>query len=342
MGRTPCCNAQGLKKGAWTPDEDQKLVAYISEHGEGGWRTLPHKAGLSRCGKSCRLRWANYLSPTIKRGQFSSDEEQTIINLHATLGNRWSVMASRLPGRTDNEIKNYWNTHLKKRLTEIRIDPTTHKPTGPTSDVTTNHVTPVRSSPRETNYFPSTCSRPISRSAHIINKVASKLAPFGRLEAVHSVLSSNSSSTTSAGGVNCNDDTDPDVVLKSRISVFSSGSAKLLNKMATRLGSPQLGISTLKSILTLPNKSAEVGRTRSDGHNIETSDSPDLLNDWQVFSTNDSECGGGGGIGGVSDVNYNIESPMSILYLESNSDCVPRCDSDELFGTCQQEYSLFG
>ncbi|XP_038714812.1 transcription factor MYB122-like [Tripterygium wilfordii] len=89
MGRTPpCCNAVGLKKGAWTADEDQKLIAAIKEHGEGGWRTLPQKAGLSRCGKSCRLRWSNYLSPAIKRGGFTSDEEQTIINLKTTLGNR--------------------------------------------------------------------------------------------------------------------------------------------------------------------------------------------------------------------------------------------------------------
>nr|QFG01313.1 MYB family transcription factor MYB2 [Larix gmelinii var. olgensis] len=128
MGRAPCCEKVGLKKGPWTPEEDQKLVAYIQEHGHGSWRALPQKAGLLRCGKSCRLRWANYLRPDIKRGKFSVQEEQTIIQLHALLGNRWSAIATHLPKRTDNEIKNYWNTHLKKRLLQMGIDPVTHKP----------------------------------------------------------------------------------------------------------------------------------------------------------------------------------------------------------------------
>ncbi|KAK2636165.1 hypothetical protein Ddye_030957 [Dipteronia dyeriana] len=128
MGRSPCCEKVGLKKGPWTPEEDQKLLAYIEQHGHGSWRALPAKAGLQRCGKSCRLRWINYLRPDIKRGKFSLQEEQTIIQLHALLGNRWSAIATHLPKRTDNEIKNYWNTHLKKRLTKMGIDPVTHKP----------------------------------------------------------------------------------------------------------------------------------------------------------------------------------------------------------------------
>ncbi|MFS7956059.1 putative transcription factor MYB-HB-like family [Helianthus anomalus] len=128
MGRSPCCDKVGLKKGPWTPDEDQKLMAYIQEHGHGSWRSLPSKAGLQRCGKSCRLRWINYLRPDIKRGKFSLQEEQTIIQLHALLGNRWSAIATHLSKRTDNEIKNYWNTHLKKRLIKMGIDPMSHKP----------------------------------------------------------------------------------------------------------------------------------------------------------------------------------------------------------------------
>ncbi|KAJ6899854.1 transcription factor MYB106-like [Populus alba x Populus x berolinensis] len=128
MVRSQCCDKVGLKKGPWTPEEDQKLLAYVEEHGHGSWRALPAKAGLQRCGKSCRLRWTNYLRPDIKRGKFSLQEEQTIIQLHALLGNRWSVIATHLPKRTDNEIKNYWNTHLKKRLDKMGIDPVTHKP----------------------------------------------------------------------------------------------------------------------------------------------------------------------------------------------------------------------
>ncbi|PHT62351.1 Transcription factor MYB39 [Capsicum annuum] len=128
MGRSKCCDKEGLKKGPWTHDEDQKLLSFIEKHGCGSWRSLPAKAGLQRCGKSCRLRWTNYLRPDIKRGKFSLQEERTIIHLHALLGNRWSAIATYLPRRTDNEIKNYWNSRLKKRLTKMGIDPMTHKP----------------------------------------------------------------------------------------------------------------------------------------------------------------------------------------------------------------------
>ncbi|KAF7823064.1 transcription factor MYB41-like [Senna tora] len=128
MGRAPCCDKDGLKKGPWTPEEDLRLTNYIQTHGPGNWRTLPKNAGLQRCGKSCRLRWTNYLRPDIKRGRFSFEEEETIIQLHSVMGNKWSAIAARLPGRTDNEIKNYWNTHIRKRLLRSGIDPVTHAP----------------------------------------------------------------------------------------------------------------------------------------------------------------------------------------------------------------------
>ncbi|TKY50263.1 transcription factor MYB30 [Spatholobus suberectus] len=118
MGRPPCCD-KGVKKGPWTPEEDIILVSYIQEHGPGNWKAVPSNTGLSRCSKSCRLRWTNYLRPGIRRGNFTDQEEKMIIHLQALLGNRWAAIAAYLPQRTDNDIKNYWNTYLKKKLNKL-------------------------------------------------------------------------------------------------------------------------------------------------------------------------------------------------------------------------------
>ncbi|XP_059451540.1 transcription factor MYB114-like [Corylus avellana] len=104
-----------LRKGAWTEEEDILLRRCIEKHGEGNWYQVPSRAGINRCRKSCRLRWLNYLRPNIKRGGFKEDEVDLMMRLHKLLGNRWSLIAGRLPGRTANDIKNYWNTHLFKK-----------------------------------------------------------------------------------------------------------------------------------------------------------------------------------------------------------------------------------
>ncbi|KAG6649108.1 transcription factor MYB36-like [Carya illinoinensis] len=117
MGRAPCCDKANVKKGPWSPEEDATLKAYIEQNGTGGnWIALPQKIGLKRCGKSCRLRWLNYLRPNIKHGGFSEEEDNIICSLYISIGSRWSIIAAQLPGRTDNDIKNYWNTRLKKKL----------------------------------------------------------------------------------------------------------------------------------------------------------------------------------------------------------------------------------
>ncbi|KAK6928933.1 SANT/Myb domain [Dillenia turbinata] len=134
----------GVRKGSWTAEEDFLLKKCIEEYGEGKWHLVPLRAGINRCRKSCRLRWLNYLRPNIKRGEFAADEVDMIIRLHKLLGNRqfpssfvlageegeirnlkrdkredeafmWSLIAGRLPGRTANDVKNYWNTHLKQK-----------------------------------------------------------------------------------------------------------------------------------------------------------------------------------------------------------------------------------
>ncbi|KAK3125064.1 hypothetical protein QOZ80_7BG0599520 [Eleusine coracana subsp. coracana] len=121
-----CCSKQKVKRGLWSPEEDEKLIRYITVHGHSCWSSVPKHAGLQRCGKSCRLRWINYLRPDLKRGTFSEHEERTIIDVHRILGNRWAQIAKHLPGRTDNEVKNFWNSCIKKKLIAQGLDPKTH------------------------------------------------------------------------------------------------------------------------------------------------------------------------------------------------------------------------
>ncbi|XP_068650847.1 MYB-like transcription factor 4 [Aristolochia californica] len=134
MGHHSCCNQQKVRRGLWSPEEDEKLVRYITTHGYGCWSEVPEKAGLQRCGKSCRLRWINYLRPDIRRGRFTQEEEKMIISLHSIVGNRWAHIASHLPGRTDNEIKNYWNSWIKKKIRKPPPPAPTSLPVSPSID----------------------------------------------------------------------------------------------------------------------------------------------------------------------------------------------------------------
>ncbi|KAK2984575.1 hypothetical protein RJ640_018953 [Escallonia rubra] len=131
MGHHSCCNQQKVKRGLWSPEEDEKLIRYITTHGYGCWSEVPEKAGLFDlylCNTpfpNAKLRWINYLRPDIRRGRFTAEEEKLIISLHGAVGNRWAHIASHLPGRTDNEIKNYWNSWIKKKIRKPSTSATT-------------------------------------------------------------------------------------------------------------------------------------------------------------------------------------------------------------------------
>uniref|UniRef100_A0A1J3HTV3 Transcription factor MYB34 n=1 Tax=Noccaea caerulescens TaxID=107243 RepID=A0A1J3HTV3_NOCCA len=173
MGKTTWYDVDGMKKGEWTAEEDRMLVAYINEYGLGEWRSLPAKAGLQRCGKSCRLRWLNYLRPGIKRGKFTPQEEENIIKFHSLLGNRWAAISKQMPNRTDNDIKNHWNSCLKKRLKKSGIDPLTHEPIV-TVETTSSSTTSSLATSSSSSSPPS--SSPGSGSARLLNKLASGIS----------------------------------------------------------------------------------------------------------------------------------------------------------------------
>ncbi|VVA91803.1 unnamed protein product [Arabis nemorensis] len=216
MGRATWFEADGTKRGEWTEEEDQRLVAYIDQYGIGDWRFLPEKAGLRRCGKSCRLRWFNYLRPGIKKGKFTPQEEEDIIKLHAILGNRWAVIAQQMPSRSDSDIKNHWNSCLKKRLEKNGIDPMTHQP--------------------------------------IVNNLTVKTP------SINSECGGSSSS--------------------------SSGSARLLNKIASGISSRQHGVDRIKNIFSDPRMTTSINGNQEEelrkdhGNTIATDDQEDDFLMW--------------------------------------------------------------
>ncbi|XP_047313288.1 transcription factor MYB59-like [Impatiens glandulifera] len=135
-----------MRKGPWTEEEDIQLVLFVNLYGDRRWDFIAKVSGLRRTGKSCRLRWVNYLHPGLKRGKMTPQEECLVLQLHSKWGNRWSRIARKLPGRTDNEIKNYWRTLMRKTAQEKKSD----------------HISRDHSSPMISNSSSSSGSNPVS------------------------------------------------------------------------------------------------------------------------------------------------------------------------------------
>ncbi|VVB04650.1 unnamed protein product [Arabis nemorensis] len=139
------------RKGPWTEHEDILLVNFVQLFGDRRWDFIAKVSGLNRTGKSCRLRWVNYLHPGLKRGKMTPQEERLVLELHAKWGNRWSKIARKLPGRTDNEIKNYWRTHMRKKAQEKKrpASPSSSFSNCCSSSMTTTNTQDVSFQPRK-------------------------------------------------------------------------------------------------------------------------------------------------------------------------------------------------
>ncbi|KAK7411872.1 hypothetical protein VNO78_03315 [Psophocarpus tetragonolobus] len=171
METNDCCE----KQGTWSSEEDQSLFNYVQLSGEANWRDLPKTSGLNRCGESCRHPWLNYLKPPIDSGNISLDEQELIIRLHKLLGNRWSIIAGRLPGRTEDEIKNYWNTYLSKEVEEMKNN---NNNLIPSTTVSTTSMSSVQSPWCSENYFdtnPTESPNPVIKPKAVrLSKVVSR------------------------------------------------------------------------------------------------------------------------------------------------------------------------
>ncbi|KAG6434482.1 hypothetical protein SASPL_106119 [Salvia splendens] len=161
-----------IKKGPWKVEEDQVLIHHVKKYGPRDWSSIRSRGLLRRTGKSCRLRWVNKLRPDLKTGvKFSAEDERTVIDLQAQFGNKWAKIATYLPGRTDNDVKNFWSSR-QKRLARIL-----HTSTSPSSSSTKSHKTTKHLQTPPFDFIPSLKAPKLSLSREQEFAAKSQLCP---------------------------------------------------------------------------------------------------------------------------------------------------------------------